>query len=227
LNSQSLGQEVDTEIGADVDIDGDIDIEVDYDAGAEFDSVEANVEVDLDVEVDTDVDVDIGAETNLDMGINMDAIGTTTTPTPIMLLISAFLLVFGISGISLFYIITIEGLKFLMIITAPVIAYFASRCLNFAWKRITKSQYYKISTTENLIGRVGEVILPIDKRGGVIKIASTTPMKYEKLHAIPYNEGAEFERGTKVYIIDVKNSKVMVDINKNDLKKRGLKNEPK
>jgi hypothetical protein len=74
-----------------------------------------------------------------------------------------------------------------------------------------------------LIGREGEVVLPIDERGGVIRIMSTTPMKYEKLHVMPYDETSYFERGMKVFIVAVKDNKVRVSSNKIRIKKRGEK----
>ncbi|NVM45431.1 MAG: DUF1449 family protein [Candidatus Lokiarchaeota archaeon] len=210
MESQSLGQEVDTDVDIDADVDVDIDADVDVD-------IDADVDVDIDADVDVDIDADIDIDTDFD--VDTDIIGITTTPAPIMLLLSAFLLVFGISGISLYYIITIEGLKFLMFIGAPIIGYFTVKYLNVVWKKIAKSQYYKISPTQNLIGKKGEVVFPINERGGVIRIVSSTPMKYEKMHVMPYDETSYFDRGMIVYIIGVKNNKVIVDINKNLVKK--------
>jgi len=247
MESQSLGQEIDTDVDIDADIDIDVDVDVDldvdidadvdidvdvdvdYDIGAEFDSIEADVDIDVDAGVDIDSDVDIDVDTDIDIDVDADIdvdsdmFGTTITPAPIMLLASAFLLVFGISGISLYYIITIEALKFIMFIGSPSIALITSKYLNVAWKHIAKSQYYKISSTQNLIGREGEVVLPIDVRGGVIRINSTTPMKYEKLHVMPYDDTSCFERGIKVYILAVKEKKVRVYPKKIIKKKRGEK----
>ena len=250
MESQSLGQEIDTDVDIDADIDVDVDADIDVDIDADID-VDIDVDVDVDVDVDIDADVDIDIDADVDVDIDMDAgvdidsdvdidvdtdididvdadidvdsdmFGTTTSPAPIMLLASAFLLVFGISGISLYYIITIEALKFIMFIGSPSVALITSKYLNVAWKHISKSEYYKISSTQNLIGREGEVVLPIDERGGVIKIKSTTPMKYEKLHVMPYNGTSYFERGMKVYIVAVKDNKVRVSPNKIIIKKRG------
>ena len=132
-----------------------------------------------------------------------------------MLLISSFLLIFGISGISLYYLITIEGFRFVMFVGPPILGLLTSKYLNTFWKKLAKSQYYRISSTQNLVGKEGEVVLNVDNRGGVIKIESLTPMKYEKLHVIPYNEDSKFERGMKVYIIGIRDNKIMVDTNKN------------
>jgi len=250
MESQSLGQEIDTDVDVDADIDVDVDADIDVDIDADIDvDIDADIDVDVDVDVDIDADIDVDIDADIDVDVDMDAgvdidsdvdidvdmdidvdadidvdsdmFGTTTSPAPIMLLASAFLLVFGISGISLYYIITIEALKFIMFIGSPSIALITSKYLNVAWKHISKSEYYKISSTQNLIGREGEVVLPIDERGGVIKIKSTTPMKYEKLHVMPYNGTTYFERGLKVYIVAVKNNKVRVSPNKNIIKKRG------
>ena len=243
MESQLSGHEIDTDVDidadvdvdidtdidleVDVDVDADVDIDVDMDAGVDIDSdididVDTDIDVDMDVDVDTDIDVDADIDLD-DIDLDADMFGTTTSPAPIMLLASAFLLVFGISGISLYYIITIEALKFIMFIGSPSIALISSKYLNVAWKYIAKSEYYKISSTQNLIGKEGEVTLPIDERGGVIRINSTTPMKYEKIHVMPYDDTNNFERGMKVYIVAVKDNKVRVSHNKNIIKKRGEK----
>ena len=240
MESQSVGQEIDTDvdIDADIDIDADVDVDVDVDADVDIDvdadvdvdidadldiEVDMDVEIDIDSDVDMDVDTDIDIDVDADIDLDSDIFGTTITPAPIMLLASAFLLVFGISGISLYYIITIEALKFIMFIGSPSIAFITSKYLNVGWKRIAKSQYYKISSTQNLIGREGEVVLPVDERGGVIRIKSTSPMKYEKLHVMPADGTIYFERGMKVYVVAVKDNKVMVSANKILTKMKGEK----
>jgi len=249
MESQSLGQEIDTDVDIDADIDVDIDADIDVDIDADVDvdidaDVDIDIDVDVDIDADIDIDVDVDVDVDMDAGIDIDSdvdidvdtdididvdadidvdsdmFGTTSSPAPIMLLASAFLLVFGISGISLYYIITIDALKFIMFIGSPSIALITSKYINVAWKYISKSQYYKISSTQNLIGREGKVVLPIDERGGVIRIESTTPMKYEKLHVMPYVDKNHYERGMKVYIVAVIDNKVRVSPNKNINKKK-------
>ena len=106
-----------------------------------------------------------------------------------------------------------------MFIGAPVLGYIVAKYLNVVWKKIAKSQHYKISPTQNLIGKMGEVVFPINERGGVIRLISSTPMKYEKMHVMPYNSNSYFDRGENVYIIGVKDNKVVVDLNRNLIKK--------
>lgn len=240
MESQALGQEIDTEVDIDADVDVDVDVDVDMDvdvdidaevdidydidgaefdvdadvdvdldAGVEVDSIETDIDADADVDVDVDTDIDIDSEVDIDS----DIIGTTTTPAPIMLLLSAFFLVFGITGMVFYY--AILNLRFLMFIGAPIIAFLASKYLNVIWKKIAKSQYYKILSTQNLIGKEGEVILTVDSRGGVIKIESKTPMRFERVHVKPLDEYKSFERGTKVFIVSLKDDFLLVDNKKN------------
>ena len=136
-----------------------------------------------------------------------------TTPAPFMLLFSTFLLVFGISGIILDSLIT-NWLKFLIFFITPFIAYFITHYISVGWKKMAKSRYYSISSTQNLIGMQGEVILMVDHRGGVIKIPSHTPLKFERLHVKPLKIDSQFEKGEMVYICDVKNGFLLVDNNK-------------
>ena len=72
----------------------------------------------------------------------------------------------------------------------------------------------------NLIGKEGEVILKVDDRGGVIKVPSKTPLKFERLHVKPVIEESIFERGDRVYICDAKNGYLLVDNSKRSIKKR-------
>ncbi|MCK4379540.1 MAG: hypothetical protein KAW51_00250, partial [Candidatus Lokiarchaeota archaeon] len=166
------------------------------------------------VDADVDVDVDLDAEAEFDTDLI-----ATITPAPIMLLFSSGFLIFGISGILLYQLI--EGiLRFLILFIAPTIAYLTTKIINFAWKIIAKSRYYRISSTRNLLGIQGEVLLRVDKRGGIIKIPSNTPMRFERLHVKPVVDSFHFERGDKVYICDVRNGYLLVDTNKKSIKKR-------
>ena len=136
-----------------------------------------------------------------------------------MLLFSSAFLIFGISGLVLYQII--EGsLKFLILFISPFTAFLTAKIINFIWKIIAKSRFYCISSTQNLIGVKGEVLLPVDKRGGVIKIPSSTPMKFERVHVKPLNNEFQFERGDKVYICDAKNGFLLVDNTKKSIRRR-------
>lgn len=206
--------DIDIDIDADVDVDVDVDadVDIDYDMGAEIDLDAVEVDVEAEVDVDSDIDIETEAE------IDTDLI-STITPAPIMLLFSSAFLIFGISGLVLFQLI--EGiLRFIILYIAPSAAYLTTKIINFTWKIIAKSRFYRISSTQNLIGVKGEVLLRVDERGGVIKIPSSTPMRFEKVHVKPIFEESQFERGDKVYICDVKDGFLLVDITKNSIKRR-------
>jgi len=187
---------------------GELDAEIDIDVDIDIDS-------DVDIDIDSDVDIDSDAEVETEIDSNMSDI----TPAPIMLLLSASFLVYGISGIILYYAI-IGMLRFLIFFATPAIVYVNWKVINKTWKKIAKSRYYTIASSINLIGKEAEVVLLIDERGGVIKIPSYTPMRYEKIHVKPLNPESQFEREEKVYICDVKNGFLLVDNNKNLIKKR-------
>ena len=212
------GIDIDTDIDVDADVDIDTDIDVDVDAEVDID-YDVGAEIDVDsVEVDTDVDVDIDSDIELETEIDTDLI-STITPAPIMLLFSSAFLIFGISGLVLYQLLEVT-LRFIILYVSPSAAYVTAKIINFTWKIIAKSRYYRISSTQNLIGVKGEVLLQVDERGGVIKIPSSTPMRFERVHVKPIFVDSQFERGDKVYICDVKNGFLLVDNNKRSIKRR-------
>ena len=222
IGAGELDAEVDIDIDSDVDIDIDSDIDVDVDSDIDVD-VDADIDYDMGAEIDLDaveVDAEVDSDIDIEVETEYDAdLISTITPAPIMLLFSSAFLIFGISGLVLFQII--EGiLRFIILYIAPLAAYLTTKIINFTWKIIAKSRFYRISSTRNLIGVQGEVLLLVDERGGVIKIPSSTPMKFEKIHVKPTNETSQFERGAKVYICDVKNGFLLVDNNKKSIKRR-------
>ena len=199
------------ELDADVDIDVDTDVDIDVDTDVDID-VDADVDIDVDVDADVDIDVDVDTDVDIDLI-------STITPAPIMLLFSSAFLIFGISGLLLFQLI-VGTLRFIILFIAPSAAYLTTKFINFAWKIIAKSRFYRISSTQNLIGIQGEVVLDVDDRGGVIKIPSSTPMRFERIHVKPVFETSQFERGDKVYICNVKNGVLLVDNKKKSVKRR-------
>ena len=136
-----------------------------------------------------------------------------------MLLFSTALLFFGISGILLYFSFE-ETIRFLIFFITPLITYIITKITNFFWKKIAKSRYYKISSTKNLIGVQGEVILPIDSKSGLIKIKSNTPMKFEKVPVKSLNLNSVFQRGERVYICTTRQGILLVDNNSKSIKNR-------
>jgi len=224
-----LDADIDADIDVDVDADVDVDVDVDVDADVDVDvdvDIDADVDVDLDADIDVDIDADVDVDVDADIDVDIDAeadvdtaFASTVTPAPIMLLFSSGLLLFGISGMILYQVL--DGiLRLGIFFISPIIAYLSTKIINYIWKIIAKSRFYSISSTQNLIGIQGEVLLPVDQRGGIIKIPSYTPMRYERVHVKPIHESFYFERGDIVYICDVKDGYLLVDNNKKSIKKR-------
>ncbi|MFW9901697.1 MAG: NfeD family protein, partial [Candidatus Thorarchaeota archaeon] len=142
-----------------------------------------------------------------------------TTPAPFMLLFSTSLLIFGIAGILFYYLFDIK-IKFLIYFASLLLTYLFSKLISITWKSIAKSRFYNISSTQNLIGQKGVIILDVDRRGGVIKIPSNNPMKFERLHVKPINPESSFEKGEEVYICDVKDGFLLVDNKINSIRYR-------
>ncbi len=210
MESNILGEgEVDVDVEVDVDMDVDVDVDADVDA-----DVGADIDADVDVEMDADVDVEMDVDTDSDVDVEA---ASDITPAPIMLLFSTSLLLFGISGILLYYIFP-EEYRFIMFFLSPFFAYISTKVINLIWKKIAKSRFYEIASTKNLIGTEGVVVLPIDDRGGLIKIKSNTPMKFEKIPVKPLIPFSTFERGEKVYICTTRDGKLLVDRDKNSIK---------
>jgi membrane protein implicated in regulation of membrane protease activity len=140
------------------------------------------------------------------------------TPAPFMLLFSSFLLFFGISGILFFFILE-ETIRFLLFFITPAISYVLTKLISVVWKKMAKSRYYTISATKNLIGMQGEVVLPVDHRGGLIKIPSDTPMKFERIHVKPIEKDQNYIKGENVYVCDFKNGFLLVSSERENIKK--------
>ncbi|MFX1363644.1 MAG: hypothetical protein ACFFCE_09460 [Promethearchaeota archaeon] len=143
-----------------------------------------------------------------------------TTPAPFMLLFSTSLLIFGISGI-LFYYLLADELKYMIFFASLVVTYLFTKLISTSWKKIAVSRFYNISSTRNLIGEKGIIVLEVDRRGGVIKIPSNNPMKFEKIHVKPINPDSSFEKGQEVYICDIKDGFLLVDNKFSSIRNRG------
>ena len=206
--------EVDIDIDSDIDIDTDVDVDYDIEAEIDVDAVEVEAEIDVEAGVDVDSDLDVEMEGEFDSGLT-----STITPAPIMLLFSTVFLVYGISGLSLYYLLGIN-FRYLTFFIAPAISFFSVKLINSLWKILAKSRYYRISSTMNLIGKEGEVLLKVDDRGGIIKVPSKTPLKFERLHVKPVLEHSIFERGDRVFICDVKNGYLLVSNNRKLIRTR-------
>ncbi len=132
------------------------------------------------------------------------------TPAPFMLLFSEFLLVFGISGI-LYYFIIIEWPKWIIFFITPLTSFLFVELVSMLWKRIAINRHYETISSKNIIGTIGEVVLDVDSKGGIIKINSNTPMEFEKIHSKPLHPEKQFSKGQHVFIYAKKDGYFLID----------------
>ncbi|MFW9818441.1 MAG: NfeD family protein [Candidatus Thorarchaeota archaeon] len=156
---------------------------------------------------------------HVDHADHIDHAISDTTPAPFMLLFSTSLLFFGISGILFYYLFDYQ-VRFLLFFATLAVTFLFTKLISTTWKKIAKSRFYNISSTQNLIGQKGLIVLDVDKRGGVIKIPSNNPMKFERIHVKPLNPDSSFEKGEEVYICDIKDGFLLVDNKVNSIQYR-------
>ncbi|HUY01138.1 MAG TPA: hypothetical protein VMV49_16380, partial [Candidatus Deferrimicrobium sp.] len=127
-----------------------------------------------------------------------------------MLLFSEFLLVFGIAGV-VFYFLIGGWLQWIIFIITPLTSCLLTKFISKLWRKIAINRHYEVISGKNLTGQVGEVVLDVDEKGGIIKIKSDVPMEYEKLHSKPLNPKKHFVSGQYVYICGKKDGYVLID----------------
>ena len=132
------------------------------------------------------------------------------TPAPFMLLFSEFLLVFGISGI-LYYFLIAGWFQWIIFIITPLTGCLLTKLISRLWKGIAINRHYDVISHRNIIGKVGEVVLDVDDKGGVIKIRSDIPMEFEKIHAKPLHPEKQFAEGEYVYVCGKKDGYFLID----------------
>jgi hypothetical protein len=135
---------------------------------------------------------------------------TDITPAPFMLLFSEFLLVFGIFGI-IFYFLTAGWLQWIVFLITPLTSVLLTKLVSKVWQKIAINRHYTLGSSNNLIGKVGEVVLDVDEKGGVIKIRTETPLEFEKLHAKPSDPKKQFVKGQFVYICGKEGEFFLID----------------
>lgn len=199
-----LSFDIDDDIVHDIsaDIDGDLDLEIDMDINSELD-------------IDTDLDIDVNTESDMDAFNSM-----SITPAPSMLLLSSFILFTGVLGVALFDLFSEKIIWLIIISTIP---YLFTKLVSKLWKKIAISKSYQILARRNLIGKKAIVSLNIDEKGGIIKVPTKTPIKFEKFPAKPLYSLSKFKVNEEVYICDMNENYYLIDKNKESINWRLLK----
>ena len=196
---------VDTESGIEIDGHGDIALETDI-------SPDINIEVDsnLDISIETDIDHEIG---HGDHSGDVHSI-TDTTPAPFLLLLSSFMLSFGVMG-EIVYSIELNPLfRILLLFMLPI---FITKGISYLWKKLAVESSYEVPSIK--IDNQVSTLTVVDEDGGLV-IADTTDINRpkEKLHllgrikmqakTIPGNK--PIPKGKIGYVIDIDEKNTLI-----------------
>jgi hypothetical protein len=204
---------------------GDHDGEVDADSGIEIEAhgdIDAGVDIDVDVEVDVDTGLDMSIEADHDIdhssgheNHSADVHSTTgTSPAPFLLLLSSFMLTFGIMGEIIYSIALNPLIRILLLFFFPI---FVTKGISYTWKKLAVESSYEIPSIK--IDNQVLTLTAVDEAGGLV-LADTTDINRpkEKLHflgkikmqakTIPGNK--PITKGKIGYVIDIDEKNTLI-----------------
>ena len=165
-------------------LSADTDHDVDHDVGVDHD-------------FDHDVDHDVGVDHGIFTGSMGDRIMVISRGAPLMLLIGSFFLVYGGLGIVLF---SEPGNAFGKLIIMTFVVVFVLWVIDTLWSKLFTVETYLLPRKDVLVGLMAEVVLTVDKNGGVIRVDIGIP-KILRFSAYPKNPNDVYPSGTKVRIV--------------------------
>ncbi len=215
----------DHDISSDHDISTDHDVSVDHDVSLDHDvSIDHDISVDHDISIDHDISVDHELTLDKDVVLDKEVVSDISTiqadgikdithsSAPIFLLLSTYTVMFGILGLSTLKIPSSSiGLRIFRIVVIFVSPYLLALIITNIWKRISATTVKPIVRGVQLIGKEGEVFVPVDSKGGMIYVDLGEGLGEQKLPAKSFDYYKRYEREEKVRIIAVKNGIYLVD----------------
>ncbi|MGQ4833092.1 MAG: hypothetical protein ACP6IS_04205 [Candidatus Asgardarchaeia archaeon] len=162
---------------------------------------------DLDISHDIDVSHDLDVSHDIDMDHDIDHSGFSAHgSTPLTLLLGAFLLVYGGFGIAIFgyYGVTLSNVLGILGITIFIVF-----LVSFSWKKIFTTGTYTWRP-EFAVGRIATVQLPVDYKGGSIKIDTHTPLGFVVYPAKSLDPQKQYPAGELVQVVGFKEGYAIV-----------------
>ncbi|HMF32913.1 MAG TPA: hypothetical protein VKK79_15935 [Candidatus Lokiarchaeia archaeon] len=175
-----------------------------------------------DLSADHDLGHDVGHDFSHDLSADHDfgtgepAMLTSTSSAPFLLLLSGWLLWFGILGVATYYAIGSKALWLMIVLAVPV---FLSYLLSFAWRLIAKSQTYKVPEGLEILGQVAVIERDTTDEGGMIRLKTNSPLGFEEFPARSLHPLAKFGVGEKVYLCDIERGIYLVDQDKQSIRR--------
>ena len=216
FNFQSLMHAIgigDHDISADHDFSTDHDISADHDVSVDHDiSIDHDVSIDHELTLDKDISLDHDADSDVSTLVSDGIKDITHSSAPIFLLLSTYTVMFGILGLSTLRIPSSSiGLRIFRLVVIFVSPYLLALIITNVWRRISATTVKPIVGGVELIGKVGEVFVPVDSKGGMIHVDLGEGLGEQKLPAKSFDYFKRFEREEKVRIVAVKNGVYLVE----------------
>lgn len=198
---------------------GDHDSSIDPDSGIEIDGhgdITIETSIDSSVEVDIDSDVDVSIDHDVSHGDHSGDVHsiTDTSPAPFFLLLSSFMLSFGVMGEIVYNIDLNPLIRIFFLIAIPIVV---TKGISYIWKKLAIESSYEIPSIK--IDNQVLTLTTVDEKGGLV-IADTTDINRpkEKLHllgrikmharTIPGNK--PIPKGSIGYVIDIDEKKTLI-----------------
>lgn len=190
--------EPDADADFDADADGDVGVDADHDAdlGAEGD-------FDADADADHDHDADHAGGSALGQALTWLGVGRV----PVSLLVMVLLMVWGAAGFILNYLAILwpglpqnAAMAGISLPAAGLLSILATRGVSRLIVRFMPLDAAHVVRRHELLGLVGEAILPIDKQVGLAALRDGDG----DLHQIPcrrHGDGPTIDKGTKVKLV--------------------------
>ncbi len=197
-----LGHELGHDVGHDLSHDVSADHDLSHDVSADHD-LSHDVSADHDLSHDVSTDHDLSHDVAIDHDLSVDhesPLVTTHTGAPLLLLLSAWFLWFGVLGVATYNYLTQREAWVGLITILPIgLSYLVAK----AWGKIAQSQTYKVPVGYERLGEEAEVHRPITDEGGMVRVKSDSPLGFEVLPAKSLQALEKFAVGQKVYLCDL------------------------
>lgn len=175
-----------------------VDVTADHDISADMGVSVADKDFDHDHDFDHDIDTDHGTI----------ATESSESSTPLMLMVSTFMLSFGFFGEMLFRLSMSSYIRIVTIIGATFLVTIA---ISYLWRKVAKSSLGNIVSSVVLIGRLAVVVHQTTRIGGSVRVEIGAPLGTTLLPARSRTPDISHERGEEVLIVGREGTTCIVD----------------
>lgn len=200
----NLGHDLTHDIDHDADISVDKDITIDKDI-----SIDKDLTIDKDISIDKDLPIDHIDLSSIDHDTGPFHIESGTA-APLMLMLATFSITFGGLGLLLFWQEPNMNpyVRLTIILLSPVVL---SIIVDQIWRRVARSESYRLPTVRDFLGREAVVSIKVDKEGGVIRVEIPGQLEPLKVPAKSAIKNKIFVPDELVFIVAIEGNFYLVD----------------